>query len=366
MRRRKTLGLGIWTIFSKAAKKNSKRVQRAVGKAVVKSAVKQANAVGKATLQALSGVASPAPAPSNRGAGKWEEGRWGQGPLIMRDYRLFIPPGVSTSRPAPLLVLLHGCGQDSASFAACTRIAAIARAERCIALLPEQSSQANAQRCWNWFRSKARVAAEAMLLMTIVEHVCQLHAVRRDLVFVMGMSAGGSMAMTLALRFPARFAAVAAHSSAVPHSADNVMQAAQTMQGHRLPDTEALRLTLAGRRLPPLLVLHGDADHVVSFNNALASAALWIDLLSDNASKASTREVQRGVRRSHTISDWKVNAKPYVRFVRVVGLDHAWSGGAPKQAFSDPSGPDALKIALRFFAESTSNWCKNGSALEKV
>ena len=231
----------------------------------------------------LSGVVSPAPAPGVRGSGRWLEGRWGLGPHMLRDYRLFIPPGVSATRPAPLMVLLHGCGQDSASFAACTRAAAIARVARCMMLLPEQSSHANAQRCWNWFRGEVNVAAEAMLLMAILEHVCLLYPVRRDRVFALGISAGGSMALTLALRFPERFAAVGTHSGAVPHSAVNAVQAAQAMRGHRDPDTEGRRLRLAGRRLPPLIVLHGDADPVVAFDNAPASVSLWLDLLPQHA-----------------------------------------------------------------------------------
>ena len=193
---------------------------------------------------------------------------------MLRDYRLFIPHGVSATRPAPLWLLLHGCGQDSASFAASTRAAAIARSARCIMLLPEQSSRANAQRCWNWFRGEVHVAAESMLLMAILEHVCLLYPVRRDRVFALGISAGGSMALTLALRFPDRFAAVGTHSGAVPHSAVNAVQATQAMRGHRDPDTEGRRLRLAGRRLPPLIVLHGDADRVVAFDNAEASVAL--------------------------------------------------------------------------------------------
>ena len=303
----------------------------------------------------LSGVVSPAPAPGVRGSGRWLEGRWGLGPHMLRDYRLFIPPGVSATRPAPLMVLLHGCGQDSASFAACTRAAAIARVARCMMLLPEQSSHANAQRCWNWFRGEVNVAAEAMLLMAILEHVCLLYPVRRDRVFALGISAGGSMALTLALRFPERFAAVGTHSGAVPHSAVNAVQAAQAMRGHRDPDTEGRRLRLAGRRLPPLIVLHGDADPVVAFDNAPASVSLWLDLLPqhDAPKPARIRQVQRGARRAHTISDWKLHARPYVRLVRIAELGHAWSGGAPKQAFSDPSGPDALKIAMRFFTDST-------------
>jgi poly(3-hydroxybutyrate) depolymerase len=344
----------VWDVFSKSAAKSSKRVQRAVGKAITKAALSHATEMGKTTRHVLSGVVSPAPAPGTRGAGRWEKGRWGAGPLLMRDYRLFIPPGVSASRPAPLLVLLHGCGQDAASFAACTRAAAIARAERCVVLLPEQASHASPQRCWNWYRAKSHVAAEAMALMAIVEHVCNGQPVRRDRVFALGISAGGAMALTLALRFPERFAAVGTHSGATPHSAINAIQAAQAMHGRRSADTEALRHGLGGRVLPPLIVLHGDADHVVAFDNAHASASLWLDLLPhDPPLPSRIREVRRGMRRPHSISDWKLAARPYVRLVRITGLGHAWSGGARNQAFSDPTGPDALKIALRFFTDST-------------
>jgi poly(3-hydroxybutyrate) depolymerase len=350
MNRRKTKWPNVGNVFLKIAARNLMRARKAVSKA----ALAQAADISKAAAHMLSGVVSPAPAPGIRGSGRWLEGRWGLGPLMQRDYRLFIPPGVSATRPAPLLLLLHGCGQDSASFAACTGAAAIARAERCVVLLPEQSSQANAQRCWNWFRTEARVTVEAMLLMAIVEHVCMLRPVRRDRVFALGISAGGTMALTLALRFPERFAAVGTHSGIVPHSAVNALQVTQAMRGRRAPDTQGRRLRLAGRRLPPLIVLHGDADHVVAFDNAPASVALWLDLLPHDPPKpARTRYVQRGARRSHTISDWKLAARPYVRLVRIAGLGHAWSGGARKQAFSDPSGPDALKIALRFFTDST-------------
>jgi poly(3-hydroxybutyrate) depolymerase len=163
------------------------------------------------------------------------------------------------------------------------------------------------------------------------------------------------MALTLALHFPERFAAVGTHSGVAPHSARNALQAAQSMRGRRDPDARMLRLRLAGRQLPPLIVLHGDADSMVAFDNASASAALWMDLLPNDPPKpVRVRQIQRGTRRSHTISDWKLSGRPYIRVVRIAGLGHAWSGGAPRQAFSDPSGPNALKIALRFFSDSTS------------
>jgi poly(3-hydroxybutyrate) depolymerase len=222
-------------------------------------------------------------------------------------------------------------------------------------LLPEQSAQANSQRCWNWFRTDMQVATEASLLMAIIEQICKSDFVMSDRVYLIGMSAGGAMALTLALRFPDRFAAVMSHSGPVPHSASNAVQAAQAMRGQRVPEMEALRLALAGRQLPPLLLVHGDADRNVDPDNALASAGLWLDLLPRAAypipSPGHGRDVQRGARRTYNLIDWKLSGLPYVRLIRVAGLNHAWSGGAAQQAFSDPSGPDALKLALRFFAD---------------
>lgn len=361
MARSKAGWLGAWTALSRAAtkhtlktqKKIGKSVGKAVGKAMGEASAKHVAKVGTATRRMLTGVVSPASAPTNRGSGHWQEAQWGLGPLAQRKYRLFTPDGVTAKRPARLLVLLHGCGQDSASFAASTRAAAIARAQGCVVLLPEQSSHANTQRCWNWFRADAHVAAEAMLLMSIVERVCKQHDVRHDAVYLIGMSAGGAMALTMALRYPERFAAVMSHSGAVPHSASNAVQASQAMHGHRAPDAVALKKALAGRHLPPLLLVHGDEDRTVVPDNALASAGLWLALLPGASSTMSaagpTTRVQRGTRRPYVVTDWKAGGRIYVRLIRIEGLGHAWSGGAAHQAFSDAAGPDALKLALRFF-----------------
>ncbi|UZN52263.1 PHB depolymerase family esterase [Cupriavidus cauae] len=371
-RRRRTVNP--WAKLGKTAARQMQQMQRAVARTVTKSVTKTvaqtvahtvAQSVGHAAQQGrearrvLSGVTSPAPAPTSRGGGRWQEGVWGFGPLAQRRYRLFIPSGVGASRPAPLLVLLHGCGQDAASFAACTRVAALARARRCIVLLPEQSSRANAHRCWNWFRSEAQAAAEASLLMGMIDHVCRAHPVQSDRVHLLGLSAGGAMALMLALRYPDRFVAVGSHSGAAPHLARNATQAGRVMRGslngHTAAQLQALRLQLQGRMPPPLLLIHGDADRVVAYDNAIASATLWLSLstpgaLPAAAAQPSVRVLRRGERRPVAVHDWRRDGRLYVRLVRVEGLGHAWSGGAASQAYADPAGPDALRIALAFFA----------------
>src|SRR3954462_3065441 len=53
---------------------------------------------------------------------------------------------------APLIVVLHGCQQDAAGFAAHAGWLALARRLRCALVLPEQRAENNRARCFNWHR----------------------------------------------------------------------------------------------------------------------------------------------------------------------------------------------------------------------
>lgn len=55
-------------------------------------------------------------------------------------------PANRSQSPAPLLVLLHGCKQDAADFAAGTRMNEAAEAAGVVVLYPEQSLAANLAR----------------------------------------------------------------------------------------------------------------------------------------------------------------------------------------------------------------------------
>ena len=91
----------------------------------------------------------------------------------------------------PLMVMLHGCGQDAKTFAASTRMNVVAARERFLVLYPEQDRLANAQGCWNWFDTRSgRAYGEAALIMAAIDQVCLLHGADRDRVAVAGLSAG--------------------------------------------------------------------------------------------------------------------------------------------------------------------------------
>ena len=74
---------------------------------------------------------------------------------LTRRYKLYTPPG-SVSRTLPLVVMLHGCTQNPDDFAAGTGMNELANEKGFYVLYPEQSANANPQRCWNWFKQIGR------------------------------------------------------------------------------------------------------------------------------------------------------------------------------------------------------------------
>ena len=286
------------------------------------------------------------------------DGDWLPGVVIAggssRRYRLYRPPGLAPGERLPLLVMLHGCGQDAAGFAASTRMNRLAARERFLVLYPEQDRLANPQGCWNWFDTRrGRAQAEAELVLQAVDQAVARHQADGDRVALMGFSAGAGLAALLAMRHPGRFKALVMHSGVPPGSANSTKSALGAMQGRR---SAMAGIAGAGSEadgdaaLPPLLVVHGSADRVVSFDNARQAAALWAD--AGGASAAAPRNVQRGQRHAMTVTDHRRGRRLVATLAEVAGLGHAWSGGAASMPFSDAQGPDASRLAWAFAARA--------------
>jgi poly(hydroxyalkanoate) depolymerase family esterase len=311
--------------------------------ALTRGAVKSgARALGQAMKPALARRASPA------GEGSWILGI-ATGMAGARRFRLYRPPVVAAGERLPLMVMLHGCGQDANTFARSTRMNRVALRNRFLVLYPEQDRLANAQGCWNWFDSTAgRAGGEAALIMKMIDQVCLLHSADPTRVAIAGLSAGASMAALLVTRHPARFRAVVMHSGVPPGTAHSTLSALGAMHGHRTTKPlEATPLEVESG-WPPLLVIHGDADKVVAQQNAHAAAQQWAEGLGARA--RPPRSVQRGQRHAMTVTDFRRAGRLVSRLVLVRGLAHAWSGGAAQLPFSDPLGPDASRMAWAFAA----------------
>ena len=268
----------------------------------------------------------------------------------VRRFRLYQPPDIKTGERLPLLVMLHGCGQDANTFATSTRMNRVAMRERFLVLYPEQDRLANGQGCWNWFdTASGRAYREAALIIQAVDQVCLLHPVDRSRLAIAGLSAGASMAALVVSLHPARFKAVVMHSGIPPGTAHSTMSAVGAMRGRRatLP-LAATPLTMAAS-WPALLVIHGEADGVVSPQNGQAAVQSWAEAAGARA--GTTRNVQRGKRYPMSVTDFKRQDRTVATLVLVSRLAHAWSGGAANKPYSDGRGPDASRMVWAFVAK---------------
>ena len=268
-----------------------------------------------------------------------------------RRYHLFVPAGLRATDHPPLLVMLHGCGQDALGFARSTRMNAIARREGFLVLYPEQDRLANPQGCWNWFETRTgRAQAEAAVVVAAVDQVMAHHRVDASRVAICGLSAGASLAALVAGRHPERFAAVAMHSGVRPGAAQSSATALAAMRGRR----RGTAWSPPDVALPPLLVIQGTADPIVVRANARAAAHAWAHA-GDARETAPVREsaerrVQRGSRKPMRIVDFKRRTTLLATLIEIDGLGHAWSGGAAGQPFSDSNGPDISRVIWAFAA----------------
>ena len=331
------------SVFARAYERNLKALTRIT----LSNSKRVAGQVQRAAAKRL----KPPP-----GKGDWLSGM-ALGAGGARGYHLFRPAGLQLKpgEKLPLMVMLHGCGQTGRDFASSTRMNALAVRQRFLVLYPEQDRLAHPQGCWNWYeRRSGKADAEAATLMAAVDQACVLYPVDRERIALAGLSAGASMAALLATRYPLRFRAVVMHSGVAPGAAKSSATALGAMRGEHVPPMpatavgKAMGAAAVFTTLPPMLVLHGDADAVVAPSNAVNSAAVWATAVG--ARPGLPRTVQRGKRHAMRVTDFRRKGRTLVTLCEIAGLGHAWSGGTPRLLFSDPAGPDATRMAWAFAA----------------
>ena len=253
-----------------------------------------------------------------------------------RPYKLYVPSNLMPH--APLLVMLHGCTQSAADFAAGTRMNALAETQGVLVLYPEQLSSANAQRCWNWFspNDRERDRGEAGIIAGMAREVMAEFGTDPNRVFAAGLSAGGAQAAILGAVYPDLFAAIGVHSGLACGAAHDMMSAFTAMQQGR-PGQGGLNV--------PTILFHGDRDTTVNPRNADAVAA---QLDQGGAEHAEEGAVPGGLSYTRKLRSGP-GGKPVLEQWTVHGAGHAWSGGSSDGSYTEPRGPDASHEMLRFF-----------------
>ena len=301
----------------------------------------------------LHGLMQPAPASTPDivpDGGKFIEATYSNS-AGRRAYKLYIPSGYH-GQPLPLVVMLHGCTQSPDDFAAGTRMNLRAEEQTCLVVYPAQPIEANAAKCWNWFRpsDQRRGQGEPSLIAGITHQIMRDYSVDPERVYIGGLSAGGAAAAVMGATYPDLYAAIGVHSGLACGAAIDVPSAFAAMRQGESPASMSgdMSAVLGHGSDVPAIVFHGDQDNTVHPRNGdhviaqrkIAKLQKTIQRGRAAGGHAYTRTIHTDASGRAMFEHWEIH-----------GAGHAWSGGSPAGSYTDPRGPDAAREMLRFFLE---------------
>lgn len=291
-----------------------------------------------------------------------------------RDYKLWLATGYQKEKPVPLVLMLHGCMQKAEDLAALAGMNDLADENNFLVAYPQQVATANPLGCWNWFDPKhqSRDAGEPALIAAVVQDIRSAYSIDGKRIYVVGISAGGAMAVVMAATYPELFAGLGVMAG-VEYKAGTTVEGGLASMKSGGPDPnqqgllafQAMQQGLgAAKKRMPVIAFHGTKDPYLNPLNTDQLIAQWAqtnDYLddgkdNDSVSIQSPLETKGAVPNgySYTRSQYKDgNGRLLMEKWIVEGLGHAWSGSPIANQFADAKGPKASAETWRFFTETS-------------
>jgi poly(hydroxyalkanoate) depolymerase family esterase len=196
----------------------------------------------------------------------------------------YLPDGLKAG--APLVVVLHGCGQTASSYDSGAGWHQLAAELGFAVLTPEQKAVNNPNTCFDWFNPEdiRRGEGECASIAAMIRSLVETHGLDAKRVFITGLSAGGAMTAVMLATYPELFAGGAIIAGLPFGVAANVRDALEAMRSAPLRTPQAWGdLVRAASDFhgpwPKISIWHGALDTTVNINNAQASLAQWADVL---------------------------------------------------------------------------------------
>jgi poly(hydroxyalkanoate) depolymerase family esterase len=273
--------------------------------------------------------------------------------------RLFAYTPVGLAKNAPLVVILHGCGQTATEYARGAGWITLADELGFALLAPEQNRANNMNTCFNWFQpgDAARDQGEAASIAQMIAHMVQEYALDRGRIFITGLSAGGAMSAAMLAAYPELFAGGAIIAGLPVGSAANVSEALNSMRRAPVRAPKAWgdlvrRSSSHPGPWPRISIWHGGADFTVHDSNGEALALQWANVhdLPQKPSQIQNTGTYR--RRAWKHKDGTVALEAF--HLPVMGHGTPVGGAAPENY--GQAGPFFLAAGVSSTAEIANFW----------
>lgn len=259
----------------------------------------------------------------------------------------------------PLVVVLHGCTQNAASYDRGSGWSDLAERFGFAVLFPEQARANNANLCFNWFvpGDTRRDAGEAASIRQMIAAMVDRFPIDPARIFVTGLSAGGAMTSVMLATYPELFRG-GAIIAGLPYGAAGTMpQALDRMRGvghlNDLAYATAVRTASSHRGpWPRVSVWHGDADHTVHPVNADRIVGQWRALHGVDGS--ADREVVSGPLRSRA---WHAaDGTALIADHRIAGMGHGTPVGTLGETACGAAMPHMLDVGISSTWQIAQDW----------
>ena len=252
----------------------------------------------------------------------------------------YVPNDLPTDRP--MVVLLHGCTQDGATYADQTGWRGLADQWKFALLIPEQRRSNNLMKCFNWFAEDdiARDKGEALSIKQMIDKMTADTRIDRSQIYITGLSAGGAMAVVMLATYPDQFAGGAVIAGLPYKCATGLLDARGCMNpGKDLTPSQwgdrVRNATSHSGAWPTISIWHGKNDAVVSPLNATELVDQWTNLHGIDQ-QADITEVVDG-HPHHVYAD--ANGNPLVQTYLIEEMEHGAPIAAKEHADSGENLP---------------------------
>jgi len=189
----------------------------------------------------------------------------------------------SVEKGAPLVVVLHGCGQNAAEMAQLSGWNELADEYGFALLYPEQQLANNAQNCFNWFLPSdvSRDSGEVASIFQMTDYLVDNRDIDDERIYITGMSAGGAMAAAMLATYPRAFEGGAILSGVPYASAEDLNAGLAAMQGKVVKSPADWGQLVKAQQpdyeggYPKVAIMHGVDDPIVNPINASELAKQW-------------------------------------------------------------------------------------------
>ena len=297
-------------------------------------------------------------------------------------YKLYVPDEYHSEQESPLMVMLHGCGQNPDDFAAGTNMNTLAEKENFLVLYPDMNRHFkpsdmtgyNPFGCWNWFfdNNQHRGKGHPKLIYDMINEVKGTYNIDSTKVYAAGLSAGASLACILGVTYPDVFNGIGICSGVAYDAAkvfiltDPMADEAKKRMEKGVPDPYACGNSAYEemgeyQKKMRVIVIHGIHDTVVHPINAQQVITQWAQTnflvdggegLADVTPAVIKSDLLNGKSYTQHIHHDE-EGEPLLELWMIDQMGHTWSGGNPEGSYTDPEGPNAYRNYLELFQSTT-------------